>query len=309
MSDLLNTLGKKKEVPAAAKVADSSATPGESIIGGESPSDSMKRGENLLARTAGTGNAETTQQTNAEEVQEHVDPKTVKNPDDWSKDSALKEVLKLREENKMNRVKFQEQLDKISKENEVKVAKIQEEAKSAGEAKKKLEALEAEQADKKRSLEEKLANREARIAETEAVLTQKLKEKEQEAEGYKAKALQYEAEQEARKQVYKDRIKEEMSSIPEEFKTFAERMVKGFEDPSEAWTALSEAKMKGMFGEKKIVVNHSVPGAADGARVNKAKAEAEEREAKKSKTSKDLIRSGLDKIINQKQTNSAFRTR
>lgn len=310
MSDLLNTLGKKSTP--AAKVTDPSETPGESIIGGEAPSDSLKRGTNLISQAAGTGTKEADDASaaaSAAQAEADAKAKMVKNPDDWTKESALTEVIKLREENKIGRVKFQEQLDKLNKEKDAEIIRIKAEAATAGEAKKKLEALEAAQEDKKRTLEDKLAHREARLAESETVYVQKLKEKDEELAKYKSQAAAYEAQQAAQQQVYKDRIKEEMASVPEEFKQFAERMVKGFEDPAEAWTALSEAKMKGMFGEKKIVVNHSVPGAADGARTTRAKLEQQERDEKKSKTSKDLIRSGLDKIINGKQANSAFRTR
>lgn len=309
MSDLLSSLGKKKEV--TAKVSDLSETPGESIIGGEAPSDGMKRGDNLISKASGTGTKEAGDAAEAASAAAEAEAKAkmVKNPDDWTKESALTEVIKLREENKLGRVKFQESLDRLNKEKEAEIEKIKAEASSANEAKKKLEALEAEAADKKRSLEDKLAHREGRLAEVETVYTQKLKEKDEELAKYKSQAEAYIAQQAAQQQVYKDRIKEEMATVPEEFKQFAERMVKGFDDPAEAWTALSEAKMKGMFGEKKIVVNHSVPGAADGARTSRAKIEAQEREEKKSKNSKDLIKSGLDKIIHGKQANSAFRTR
>lgn len=311
MSDLLNTLGKKKDAPAA-KVPDTSETPGESIIGGTAPSDGMKRGDNLISQAAGTGTKEADDAAaaaSAAQAEADAKAKMVKNPDDWTKESALTEVIKLREENKIARVKFQEAHDRLNKEKEAEIAKIKEEAQSAGEAKKKLEALEAAAEDKKRTLEDKLAHREGRLAEVETVYTQKLKEKDAELAKYKSQAEMYAAQQAAQQQVYKDRIKEEMATVPEEFKQFAERMVKGFEDPAEAWTALSEAKMKGMFGEKKIVVNHAVPGANDGARTSRSKIEQQEREDKKSKTSKDLIRSGLDKIIKGNQPNSAFRTR
>lgn len=305
MSNLLDSMGKKKDTPVA--VAQAKA-PGESIVtSGEAPSDSMKRGANILDRASGTG---TEVEVKTEVVAEtQVDSsKTVKNPDDWSKESALTEVIKLREENKLSRVKFQEQLDKFNKEKEEEISKIKEKAKTAEEAQKKLEALEASAEDKKRSLEDKLAHREGRLAEVETVYAQKLREKEEELAQVRQKAAAYEAQQAAQQQVYKDRIKEEMAGIPDEFKQFADRMVKGFDDPAEAWTALSEAKMKGMFGEKKVVVNHAVPGAADGARLSKTRQDQVEAEAQKTKSSKDKIRSGLAKIQGG-TANSAFRTR
>lgn len=302
--DLLNKIDGARK---SAKVGEESSTAvepaGESIIGGKAPSDALKRGSDILAKAAAPTEEES-RDTSSAEVQKEED-KTVKNPDDWSKESALKEVVKLREENKAVRLKFQEQLDKIAKETEEKIAKIKAEAESAAEAKKKLEALEAEQADKKRSIEEKLANREAKLAETEALYKAQLEAKEREVEQYKSKALQYEAEQEARRQVYHDRIKEELDKIDAEYREFAEKMVKGYEDPHEAWLAISEAQRKGLFGEKKIVVNHAVPGAADGARLNATQLEAEEREKRKKMGSRSLIQAGLSKAM--KGENTAFR--
>lgn len=308
MADLLNKIDTARK---AAKTGEESSTvtetPGESIIGADAPSDNLKRGANILdkARNEVQEAAPKVEASPATETQD--DPKMVKNPDDWSKESALKEVVKLREENKIVRTKFTEQMEKLEKEMQAKIAKIEESALSAKEAQKKLEALEAEKEDKKRTIEDKLANREARLAETEAVYKSKLEEKEKEVQSYKSKALQYEAEQEARKQVYRDRTKEELDKVPVEFREFAEKMVKGYEDPHEGWIAISEANRKNVFGEKKIVVNHSVPGAADGARVNKAQAEAAEKEKRSKMDSKSLIKAGLKKAMAGE--NSAYRGR
>ena len=293
--DLLDVLGKKspKQSPA---VDLSNAKTG--VIGTGAVSDELEVGEKLTPST--------TETTVSSESADQTD-KTVKNPDDWSKDSALKEVVKLREENKAVRVKFQEQLEKLERETEVKVNKIREEAQTALEAKKRLEALEAEQADKKRTIEEKLANREARLAELETDYKHKLEEKERELATFKTKATQYEAEQEARRQVYRDRIKEELGKVPEEFRSFADKMVKGYDDPQEAWLSLAEAQRMGMFGEKKIIVNHSVPGAADGARVTQQQLEAAEREKRKNMSSQELIRAGLAQAKQGK--NNAYRGR
>lgn len=292
--NLLDSLGKAKSVSAS----EQEAKAGQSIVGGDSTSDHLTRGEELTASKGKESDS-----SNADNQED----KTVKNPDDWSKDSALKEVVKLREENKAVRTKFQEQLDKIEKDTETKIAKIKEEAQTAHEAKKKLEALEAEQADKKRSIEDKLAHREARLAEVETTYKHQLEEKDRELAAARSKVAQYDAEQEARKSVYRNKIKEELDQIPEEFRSFADKMVKGYEDPHEAWLSLAEAKRMGMFGEKKIVVNHAVPGASDGARVSKVKAEEAEKEAKAKMTSKDLIKIGLGKA--KQGQNTAYRTR
>lgn len=295
--NLLDTLNPNKKSDATSVSETSETKPGQSMVGNGATSDALVRGDVL---TASKGKEETSSST-------VEDDKTVKNPDDWSKDSALKEVVKLREENKVSRTKFQEQLDKIEKDAETKIAKIKEEAQTAWEAKKKLEALEADQADKKRSIEDKLAHREAKLAELETSYKHQLEAKEKELSSVRSKAAQYEAEQEARAQVYRNKIKEELDKVPEEFRSFADKMVKGYEDPHEAWISLAEAQRMGMFGEKKIVINHSVPGAADGARINKAKAEEAEKEARKKMTSRELIRNGLNQA--KQGQNTAYRGR
>ena len=290
--NLLDTVGKKDGKSAEASDNKPEAKAGQTIVGGDSTTDNLTRGDVL---------------TNEAAAAVVVDNKMVKNPDDWTKESALTEVVKLREENKAVRTKFQEQLDKIEKDTQSKIDKIKEEAQSAHEAKKKLEALEADQADKKRTIEDKLAHREARLAEMETSYKHQLEDKEKELASIRSKAAQYEAEQEARKSVYRSKIKEELDKIPEELRPFADKMVKGYEDPHEGWLAISEAQRMGMFGEKKVVVNHAVPGAADGARLNKKQAEEAEKEARKKMTSKDLIRIGLENA--KKGTNTAYRDR
>lgn len=299
--DLLNKINEATKGTAAEE--SSEASKGAMTVENRSTADGSQRGEDLLKSGAKEEQPEKKVDTKQEES-----VSTVKDPDSWSKDSALKEVVKLREENKAVRVKFQEQLDKLKSEAEAQIAKIKEEASSAYEAKKKLEAFEAEVADKKRSIEEKLADRETRLVMAEETYKKQLEEKEKELETYKLKALQYEAEVEARKDQYRNRIKEELTKIPEEFKEFAEAIAKSKEDPQEGWLALAAARDKGLFGEKKVVVSHAVPGAANGARLSKTKAEEEAEARSKKKTSKDLIRSGLSRMKDGEK-NPIFRSR
>lgn len=306
MADLLNKVNDKIQGKASGE--SSEALQGEAIVGNKSSQvDNNKRGDDLLKMAAGKEQSEgETQVETKVEAKEEVS--TVKDPDTWSKDSALKEVVKLREENKAVRTKFQEQLDKVREDTEAQIAKIREEAQSAYDAKKKLEAVEAEAADKKRTIEEKLADREAKLARTEEVLKREIADKEAELAKYKNKAIQYEAEQEAKREQYRDRIKEELAKIPDELKEFADAIVKGKEDPQEGWLALAAARDKGLFGEKKVTVSHAVPGAANGARLSKTKADDQANAANTKKTSRDLIKSGLSKI-KQGESNSAFRSR
>ncbi len=301
MKDLLNKANEKLNGQASGESSEAPA--GDAIVGNKNSTvDNNRRGDDLLKQAASKeepAKVETVVETPAE---------TVKDPDSWSKDSALKEVVKLREENKAVRTKFQEQLDKVRKETEDAISKIKEDAATAYEAKKKLEAVEADAADKKRSIEEKLADREAKLARAEEAFKRQLEDKEKEIASFKDKALQYEAEQEAKRQQYRDRIKEELAKVPEELKEFAEALVKGQQDPQEGWLVLSAARDKGLFSDKKVVVSHAVPGAAQGARLSKTKTDEQAESANKKKTSRDLIRSGLSRI-KQGEQNTAFRSK
>ncbi len=302
--DLLGKVNDK--LNGTASEESSGAPQGDAIVGRkEGTVDNNRRGDDLLKAAASKEEPEVEVQTKTEVVET---PKTVKDPDTWSMDSALKEVVKLREENKSVRTKYQEQVDKIKAEADAKIAKIQEDASSAYEAKKKLEAVEADAADKKRSIEEKLADREAKLSRAEEAFKRQLADKEKEVDTYKSKAIQFEAEVEARRETYRTRIKEELAKVPDDLKEFAEAIVKGKEDPQEGWLALSAARDKGLFGEKKVVVNHAAPGAANGARLSKTKADEDAEAKNKKKTSRDLIRNGLSKIKSG-ESNSAFRSR
>lgn len=299
--DLMDKLGKKEQATGTSPEAPK----GEAIVGANSTSDNLRRGDNLISSSNGTGTPVET----APSVETPAAPAaTVKDPDSWSKESALQEVTKLREENKAVRTKFQEQLVKVEEEKQVEIAKIKEQAAKAAVAEKELEALKAAAEDKKRSIEEKLADREAKLTRTDLEYKKQLEDKEKELQSIRAKASAYEAEEAARQQIYKERIKEELAKIPDEFKEYAEKMVKGVDNAQEAWLTISEASRKGLFGEKKVVVNHQVPGAADGARMNKQKLEEEAKLEKGKKTSRDKIKAGLS-AIKSGQENTAFRSR
>lgn len=248
-------------------------------------------------------NQEPVIETQVEEShQEPVDDKQVKDPDSWSKDSALKEVLKLREENKATRTKYQEQIDKLAADTALKIAAIEESAKTAMQAKKELEELKAKEEDKKRSMEEKLAHREAKLSEIENSYKARMEEQAQKLAEYESKVKQADLEREARMQVYKDRIKEEISKIPETFRDIAEKLVKSANDPHEGWLTLREAMERDVFTDKKVVVNHSVPGANSGARSTNDKIQAANNQQRSSMSPRDLIKQGLEKVQNNAQS-------
>jgi len=293
--DLLTNLGSKDSTDAGGDSTPKAQSP-------EVPSTTTKdsepdRGDDLLVKSVDTDIPTPKGDKKDETVEsktsktEKVEPSdTVKDPDSWSKDSAFKEIKKLRDENKAVRTKYQTQLEQQKSDFEAEMEKFRTEMSDAIEAKNKLEQMEAEQVDKKRSLEEKIAAREALVTEKDNqinLLQQQMVETQE-------KLKEFEAEKEAHNQVYKDRITQELAQIPEEFRDLAERIV-GNGDPRDGWAALHEAKLKGLFEDKKIIVDHSVPGANNGARTSKEKLLEQEKERRSKLTPQQKIAEGLGK--------------
>jgi len=237
-----------------------------------------------------------------------VDKTTVKDPEDWSKESALKEVIKLREEQKIQRLKYTEKLDKFKEEIAATQEPLKEELAELKKYKEELGKIKAAEEDKKRTLEDKVSHRETRIGELEARVEAMSADRDTESQSFKERLSVYEAQEEARKQLYMDKLKVELDAIPEKFREQAELISKGAGDPSEALVAISEARLKGFFEDKTVIVNHAVPGAADGARATKEQLEGAARAGRDSMSSTDKVREAL-KEIRQGEGNSAFRTR
>jgi len=123
-----------------------------------------------------------------------------------------------------------------------------------------------------------------------------------------AKLSTFLADIEAQKQIYQTRIQEELSKIPEKYQDMAKYMVKGAEDSREALTIIQEAKLKGMFEDKTVVVNHSVPGANDGARSSNERLQQAERDRREKMNSSQKIGEAL-KQIKSGTPNNVFRTK
>lgn len=313
MSDLLNKLNSQRPAEGAAK-----ATPGTPD---STPSTKLEvsRGDDMLKQVS----TKATDSTPATSSQSSADLKSasskiessgsesevVENPDSWSKESAFKEVKKLREENKTYRLKYQEQIENLKLETETRLKAKEEEMKNLIQAQQELAKIKAEQEDKKRSLEEKLAHRESKVAELQAVMEAKEKEYHQRMVELESIAQTYRAKEEAEKQIYVSRIQEEVDKIPEKYKEIASMIVKGAgDDPRDGLLALNEAKLKGLFEDKTVVVNHSVPGAKDGARANKERLDEAARETRAQMTSSQKIKAALD-AMKSGTKNSAFRTK
>jgi vacuolar-type H+-ATPase subunit I/STV1 len=303
--DILNSLGSKKET-SGVETSTTSQT-------GQSKDPALAanglRGVNMIdqvGKPADEGKTSTTNNVSEEPKANKEEPVGKNDTTTWTVDSALKEVKKLREENKTTRLKYEESLEKLKAETEARLQVREKELEKFIQAQQELEDLKAKEADKKRDITEKLAHREAVLAEmkakaeaTERVWQEKLSRMENQLR-------MYEAEAEAQQQVYTTRLEEELKAVPEKFKGVASLLVKGAGDPRDALIALNEAKLQGVFEDKTVVVNHSVPGAHDGARATNERLDEAKKAAREKMTSSQKIKSALGEIRSG-GSNTAFR--
>src|SRR5258707_679105 len=101
--DLINKLGKEK--------ADKTEKPIDTAV----PAVKHAGAGDMISQAKGTGTKVETETKQPEETtetkaSENPDSEGVADPDSWTKDSAFKEVKKLREENKTYRIKYEEKL-------------------------------------------------------------------------------------------------------------------------------------------------------------------------------------------------------
>lgn len=317
MSDLLNKLNSQRSQQSSAEGA-ANAAPGTSDSTSSTKLE-VSRGDDMLKQastkvtdsmSAASGQSSADNKSASSKIESSGSEKeVVDDPESWSKESAFKEVKKLREENKTYRLKYQEQIENLKVETETRLKQKEEEMKSLVEAQKELARIKSEQEDKKRSLEEKLAHRESKVSELQSVMDAKERDYQRRMAELEAIAQTYQAKEAAEKQIYVSRIQEEVDKIPEKYKEIAGMIVKGAgDDPRDGLLALNEAKLKGLFEDKTVVVNHSVPGAKDGARASKERLDEAARETRAQMSSSQKIKAALD-AMKSGNKNSAFRTK
>lgn len=310
MTDLLRKLGQKS----SAEGTESTASSQTDKTGNIPPlhATSQNRGDNLLHQ-AGKASESTSVDGPSAEVKSQVTGEespvaVVTDPDSWTKDSALKEMKKAREEAKANRLKYEESVQRLKDDAEARIAAVKLEQEELRKAAQELSKLKEEEEDKKRDLHAKVAHRDAEVAKLRADIDVKDRTFREEQERIKTKLERYEAEAQAQIKVYEQRVASELESVPEKFKEIANLLVKGAGDPREALVALNEAKLKGLFEEKTVVVNHSVPGAAQGARATQEGLDEKAKEARAKLSSQQKIGQAL-KNMRKGESNSAFRIR
>ena len=302
MSDLLNKLGAKP------KAAEGSGVRSEPNQPSQTSQPLNDRGEDIISKAGGKNPAEGSSAGAAPAPNKDastVEP-TGSQTDDWTTDSALKEIKKLREENKQYRLKYAEQINQVKEEAEARLTQKEQEMADLAKAKEELDKLKAEQEDKKRDLTEKVAHREARLQEMSTLFEAREKEYKKNLFSMEQRIKMFEAEREAEMQVYKTRLEEELANVPEQFKDVAQLLVKGAGDARDAVLAITEARVKGIFQDKTVVVNHSVPNAYDGARASKEKLEEAEKARRSKLTGQQKIGEAI-KGIRSGVPNSAYR--
>ena len=315
MADLLNTVNERINGQSAKEGEKSSTSSlsgqsagGETLVGAEATTAGVTAGDDLIdvvSPEEGAAQDKGTLDNKSSETKAEVsDEKSgVQSSGTWTKESALLEVKRLREENKLRRLREKE----IAAEYDNKFNKFKEELQSKMEtalkAKEELEALKSKEEDKKRSMEEKLAHREAVIAEAQAQMEALKADYERTLSQKEEMLKELQAQQEAQLAVYRSRIEEEIASIPESKRKFAEMITKGYKDgsydPREAWTALAEARAEGVFEDKQVVVSHATPG-PDAARMTQEKLEAAVSRQKAGMKSGQMIAAGLKEVQNRR---------
>lgn len=315
MSDLLTKLNSQRPNSTAEGVT--SVTPG-TPASNSTVSLEVSRGDDMLKQastilpdqnSANSSQISADNKASSSKIESSGSDIVVDNPESWTKESSLKEVKRLREENKTYRQKYQEQIQSLKTETEARLKAKEEEMKNLLEAQKELARIKSEQEDKKRSLEEKLMHRESKVSELQSVMEAREREYQSKMAELETIAQTYRAKEAAEKQIYVSRIQEEVDKIPEKYKEIASMIVKGAgDDPRDGLLALNEAKLKGLFEDKTVVVNHSVPGARDGARASKERLDEGAREQRAMMTSSQKIKSALD-AMKTGTKNSAFRTK
>lgn len=307
MSDLLNKLGAK---PKAAEGSGTRSEPNQPSSNSAAPGHNS-RGDDLIGKIGGTNAPASAASSSADPVTAPKDASTVEptgsqTNDDWTTDSALKEIKKLREENKQYRLKYAEQITQVKEEAEARLTQKEQEMADLAKAKEELDKLKAEQEDKKRDLTEKVAHREARLQEMSTLFETREKEYKKNLSSMEQRIKMFEAEREAEMQVYKTRLEEELATVPEQYRDVAQLLVKGAGDARDAVLAITEARVKGIFQDKTVVVNHSVPNAYDGARSSKEKLEEAEKSRRSKLTGQQKISEAI-KGIRSGTPNSAYR--
>lgn len=226
---------------------------------------------------------------NVSQVAEPEDFETIKRR---SQESLEDEIKKLREESAKRRLEnkaLKEQAaDLFEEERKQMLAKQKEMEKQL----KALQKIQLENEAKERGLEldaktKELIEAKELEAEQNRKELEKLRKKHEETESKYNEYLERQREEaELKDKVLQSKIDAELEKIPEDKRTFADALVRGFEDKQAGYFELLRAKQEGLFGVKKVEVAHQVPVGDKG----------ESTEQKQHRNNKERLSSGLSKV-------------
>lgn len=294
--NLLDTLGKKKgdSIPSPASTPES-----------EEELQNAKNEGDVLKTSDGTGTDP--ENTPSEPQNDGVsaadaDPEKDSKPDPYaaySKEDALEELKKARAEAAKRRVENKDLEEQFQQKLQDELGKLEEKMAPLAEKAEKLDELKAKEEDRKRSLEDKVAHRDKLVQQAQEEITALRAERDEEKQELSNKINKLQSVVEAHETFYKEQLDKELAEVPAKFKNLADMIVKGAEDIKSALNAIRDAKKENLFGAKKVVVNHSVPGASTGARTDSVKMKEAE---KKNLKTKDKYRIGLENVKSSLQT-------
>jgi hypothetical protein len=305
--NLLETLGKNPNSPVRHGQATGKPTgiPATAIadLPGSADNDMLaaaaaSAGSASTTSSAGDPNATGTVSTtpNSELVPPSADPNGGRVLQGWTEESLVAEMKKAREEAKRSRLEKQDAIERLKGEYERKIEEIKATTKPLEDSAKELADLRAKEADKKRSIEERLADREARLADKESEISRLKDAHLREVMTIKAELENYKTEVNVQNQFYQDKLNEELNLVPDKFKDFANRMIKGCDSARESLDVLRDAKDRGLFKERQTVVSHATPGLENNARISSSSTKTATEENKKKMKSTEKIGEALKNI-------------
>lgn len=229
----------------------------------------------------------------ASEVKSEETKEETSSDETWSLESLKEELKKTREEAAKARIEKKKLEEELKSDFNQKLKSLEEKysplAKEAAEARK----LREQEEDKKRSLEERLAHREQKLAELENKIPSIQKEYDDMIADLNGRMEKLMQENTRHMSFWEEQLNAELKKVPERYKTYAEVMMKGASDVKEKLDLLRKAADDGMFGTKKVSVNHATPGAKDGARLDADRTKTDPN----NQSTKSKIREGLKEFF------------
>lgn len=221
----------------------------------------------------------------------------------WTKESLYKSRKQIMKEAAEFRTKAKyrkEQLDEQEKLASTNLEKIQNEYQEKVEALSKkasdYDKLISKQADDRRTTEEKLVAREKDKTTLQRQLEQLANESTKIQKELREELDRAKAEVDVYHSANRKQIEDLIDAIPEDYRSYARSIANGADSLADAINLLTKAKDDEIFGPKTIHVNHGVPSANNGARLDGRKIENQRRENMKPR---DKIEQGLVDALNK----------